>query len=252
MSILKKEITKTRIRYYFFGIRVCSFHRDTDLNLNEIYDEDFYKQQAEDSIKSAKEIIPFIKEVIDPKSVLDVGCGAGTWLKVWSDFKVDIQGVDCNTIPEDGLYISRSKIIISDLVEENLKNKLNNVDLVESLEVAEHIDEAYANKFVDLITSKADTILFSAAIPFQGGTHHVNLQPLEYWNQKFREKGFECFDILRDKLWNNDNICYWYRQNILVFAKGDGKQKLLEKGFKISKSINTYYHPIIVKDLVGS
>lgn len=227
MGIFRKEKTLTRTRYYLFGVRLCSLHVNNKLDLDEIYDEEFYKQQAEDSIKSAREIIPFVHSILEPKSVLDIGCGAGTWLNVWKEQGASIQGADGNTIPESGLYVPRSNIVVSDLVADNLQDKLDKADLVESLEVAEHIYEDKADKFIDLLCSKSDAVLFSAAIPYQGGTHHVNLQPLDYWNQKFRSRGFVCFDILRDKFWNNNNICFWYRQNILLFARGGGRTKII-------------------------
>ena len=46
--------------------------------------------------------------------------------------------------------------------------------LAQSFEVAKHLDQQYALKFVKLLTSCADIVLFSAAIPYQGGVCHIN------------------------------------------------------------------------------
>ena len=88
-----------------------------------------------------------------------------------------------------------------------------------SLEVAEHISAKNAAKFVDSLTSAAGFILFSAAIPFQGGTGHVNEQWPDYWVSLFANRGFVTLDLIRDKIWNDGQIPSWYRQNILLFVK---------------------------------
>ena len=90
--------------------------------------------------------------------------------------------------------------------------------LAQSLEVAEHLDSKYAQNFINLLTSLSDIILFSAAIPYQGGTHHINEQPPLYWANLFAKNDFVCFDILRSRFWDNPNINSWYRQNILIYT----------------------------------
>lgn len=97
-------------------------------------------------------------------------------------------------------------------------------DLAQSLEVAEHLDECYADNFVALLTSLSNIILFSAAIPHQGGTHHINCQPPAYWAKKFAQYDFECYDILRMKFWDNNAIASWYRQNSLIFIHKSKKE----------------------------
>ena len=93
-------------------------------------------------------------------------------------------------------------------------------DLAICLEVAEHIDEKRASDFLSTLTSFSDHVLFSAAIPYQGGTGHVNEQWPGYWARLFADKGYGCQDFIRKKIWNDSGIHYWYRQNILLFSKG--------------------------------
>ena len=249
MKILKIKKTNNRTRYYVCGIKVLSLRRTSDLALREIYDEEFYKAQAENSYKSAQQVLPYVRSLLKPKSVLDVGCGVGTWLKVWSELGAEIQGIDSNQIPEKSLYVPRSRIQICDLssISMSAVNKTTDrFDLVETLEVAEHLEEHVADGFVDFLCSKADAVLFSAAIPHQGGTHHVNLQPIDYWNKKFQSRGYDCFDIIREKYWEDNNIDVWYRQNMVLFAKGKSKENLISQGFNPSEKVNTYYHPEII------
>ena len=49
-------------------------------------------------------------------------------------------------------------------------------DLAISLEVAEHPPEEFAEPLVERLVTAAPFVLFSAAIPEQGGIHHVNEQ----------------------------------------------------------------------------
>ena len=69
----------------------------------------------------------------------------------------------------------------------------------------------------------SDLVLFSAAIPGQGGTNHVNEQWPEYWAAMFANNSFVCFDVLRPCLWSREKCKWWYIQNALLFAKRDTK-----------------------------
>lgn len=214
-----------------------------------IYDEMFYARQAERSYNSAKKVLKKIHTLFPYiNSVCDIGCGIGTWLKVWReiDGKIDIIGVDGNTIDEKLLYVPRDKILIKNLdniQDLTLPNK--KYDLLECLEVVEHLQKEGAQEFISYLTSLSDLILFSGAIPKQGGDNHINEQPLEYWNLFFKQMNYMCFDILREEFWNDDDISWWYRQNALVFVKKDSvpHKLLLEKNFKHTEIVNTYYHP---------
>lgn len=42
---------------------------------SQLYTNDFYDWQQEGSKRSAREIIPLVVELIQPTSVIDVGCG---------------------------------------------------------------------------------------------------------------------------------------------------------------------------------
>ncbi|MCI5968659.1 hypothetical protein [Helicobacter sp.] len=101
--------------------------------------------------------------------------------------------------------------------------------LAQSLEVAEHIDMLYAENFIDLLTSLSDIVLFSAAIPFQPGTHHINCQPPQYWADKFLARGYDCYDILRPKFWCDERIAWWYWQNSFLYVHKRVKLKGLKK-----------------------
>ncbi len=48
-----------------------------------IYNKTFYDNQEKGSLNSAKIIVPIVMDIVKPKSVIDVGCGVGTWLSVF-------------------------------------------------------------------------------------------------------------------------------------------------------------------------
>ncbi len=163
-------------------------------------------------------VIPFILSLLEVKSVLDVGCGIGTWLKVFEEHGVrDLIGVDGNHVDQKLLKISPDKFRSHDLREHlNLGRKF---DLALCLEVVEHLPESSASLVVNTLVDYSDFVLFSAAIPGQGGQHHINEQWLSFWVQQFEKFGYDMHDIVRPKFWKNENVDVWYRQNMVLFCK---------------------------------
>jgi hypothetical protein len=84
--------------------------------------------------------------------------------------------------------------------------------------VAEHLPEAAAEQFVRTLTDLAPVVLFSAAAPAQGGTGHLNEQWPSYWAAHFAARGYAAIDCLRPRIWQNDEIAWYYRQNLLLYA----------------------------------
>ena len=117
-------------------------------------------------------------------------------------------------------------------------------ELAQSLEVAEHLDHIFAANFVQLLTSLADVVLFSAAIPYQGGVCHINEQPPAYWAELFAKQGYVCLDFLRPSIWSDESVLWWYRQNLLVFVHKDRQAQLFPTLSPVS--VPAYLpHPII-------
>jgi hypothetical protein len=90
-------------------------------------------------------------------------------------------------------------------------------DLAMSLEVGEHLPAASSENLVKTLTGLSDIILFSAAIPGQEGTYHINEQYPEYWASLFSKYDYIAIDAVRHAIWNNDQIEYWYRQNTILY-----------------------------------
>lgn len=197
------------------------------------YDQDFFKNQKNGSFLSARKVVPLIIEIVHPESVVDIGCGLGTWLKVFQEYQVnDILGVDGEYIDKSKLMIAESSFLSHDLSKSlNLNDK--RFDLAISLEVAEHIRKKYAKVFIENLINLSDAIVFSAAAPRQGGTHHVNERWLQFWEQIFNDFGYELLDPFRMKIINMADVEWWYKQNIILAVKkellGDDKYRQLPK-----------------------
>jgi SAM-dependent methyltransferase len=191
------------------------------------YTTEFYDHFASGSRSSASEVIPQVLDLIGPvRSVLDVGCGIGTWLTEFADKDVrEFVGVDGSYVDLKDLLIPPERFHAHDLTTPLELGRI--FDLVCSLEVAEHIDIQYSTTFVaSLCDHASETILFSAAIPGQGGAYHVNEQWPSFWADLFAKQGFGCFDVIRPRIWHNSKVESWYRQNVLLFARGSTADRL--------------------------
>ncbi len=191
------------------------------------YDDLFFDHVDSGAIRSARAFISALFPALSPQSVLDVGCGRGGWARVWRENGVNqVVGIDGDYVDRTTLQIEAESFIVIDLVHPfNLGEVF---DLVQCLEVAEHIPESSARGLVESLCRHGDTILFSAATPGQGGTHHINEQPLEYWRALFATQGYRPFDFLRPRFEKNAQVEPWYRYNSLLYVKESAIVKLPE------------------------
>lgn len=168
--------------------------------------------------QSAEEIVPFLIKILKPKSIVDLGCGIGIWLREFEKQGVkDIFGIDGPWLKKEMLIIPKNKFINLDI---NKKISLNRkFDLAISLEVAEHLLPSSAKNIVSSLTELSDVVLFSAAVPFQGGVNHFNEQYQSYWAEKFKRRGYIPLDCIRRKFWNNKKILPHYLQNCFIYVK---------------------------------
>ncbi|MBM3491843.1 MAG: class I SAM-dependent methyltransferase [Alphaproteobacteria bacterium] len=184
------------------------------------YSSDVFEKRHANTLHSARSILSLLLDRIGPiRSAVDVGCGVGTWLSVLREAGVaDIQGVDGPWVDQNLLTIPRESFLQLDLGS-SLVRLPRRFDLALSLEVAEHLPAERADEFVCSLARLSDCVLFSAAIPFQGGLSHVNEQWQHYWVGKFDALDYDVYDLIRPRIWRDPRIPFWYKQNTLLFAR---------------------------------
>jgi hypothetical protein len=169
------------------------------------------------SIESARVIIPLVIDLVHPRSVADFGSGVGTWLRACEENGIDdVRGFDGPWVKSSFLVISPERFTVADLTRPIDAGK--RYDLALSMEVGEHLRQEQAPTFVESLCRAAPVVLFSAAIPCQGGRRHYNEQWPAYWASLFRRSGYVCVDCIRERVWNDPRVQYWYAQNTLLFV----------------------------------
>jgi hypothetical protein len=175
--------------------------------------------------RSAIALLPLVKELVHPRNVLDVGCAHGSWLVVWSELGVE----DC--VGLDGYHVDRRSLLIPPgrFQAADLSKSFNvgrRFDLVQSLEVAEHLPVGSAEEFVGCLCAHGDVVLFSAAQPGQGGVGHSNERCPSYWAGLFSAQGYVAYDCIRPYVVDDKRIDPWYRFNTVLYANAAGASRL--------------------------
>ncbi|WP_293575213.1 methyltransferase domain-containing protein [Phaeobacter sp.] len=193
--------------------------------MSHVYSNEFYDYIDTGARSSAQALIAAVQPWLGAQSVLDLGSGRGVWLSEWAKAGVeDIAGVDGDYVDRSRLAIAPSQFHPADLTQDfDLGRRF---DLAQSLEVGEHLPQAASVKLVEGLTRHADRVLFSAAVPGQGGEFHINEQPLSFWQDLFAQRGYRAFDCVRPALKTADGVEPWYRYNTVLYVNDAGRDGL--------------------------
>ena len=186
----------------------------------EPYDAAFYERYRDGSYLSAKAIAPIVLSHMAIRSVVDIGCGLGTWLRAFQEAGVpEVEGYDGDYVDRSALLIDKAQFHPVDLREDFVLFG-RRFDLAISLEVAEHLPESCAGPFIQRLAALAPAVLFSAAIPGQGGTDHLTERWQDYWRRIFLSYGFQPVDLIRPLIRGRADVEWWYQQNIILYCEG--------------------------------
>lgn len=209
--------------------------------MSYIYSNAFLSNVDKCAKISAQEFIKNIDFKFNINSVLDVGCGRGAWLKEWESNNVnDILGIDGEYVDLKQILVKENQFKYFDIQNNfDLKRKY---DLATCLEVGEHIEKIKSEVLVQNLVRHSDMILFSAALPGQGGTNHINEQDHRFWINLFEKYDYIPFDYPRLRIMNNIKIMPWYRYNLMLFVKSEKVNYLSQdiKNTQITKNYNLY------------
>lgn len=169
------------------------------------YDSSFFEGLKDESLRSAREVVTYLISLIQPLSVLGVGCGVGTWLAAFLAQHIeDIVGMDGAYVDRNQTMIPASRFVAADLKHQTDLRRQFDLDV--TLEVAEYIPAASSETFVDTLIQHGKVILFSAAFPGQRGTNHINDQWPQYWKRLFEARDYKLVNCLRRRFWDNEGI----------------------------------------------
>ena len=214
----------------------------------ERYDRQFYEARCDGSLQSARAIVPMVLHYFSVGSVVDIGCGIGTWLKVFEENGVpDILGIDGPHIDQNMLIIQKEKFLAADL-----RSQLNipgRYDLAVSLEVAEHLPEELSTAFVMRLTAAAPIVLFSAAVPGQPGIEHINAQWQDYWRTIFRDRSYVALDLVRPMIWGRQDVDYWYQQNTIIYCHDTIAAARSDLPWAFEKTSLNIVHPALYEQI---
>lgn len=178
--------------------------------------------QNEHSLEGARAAFRALFEGVTIRSLLDVGCGPGTWMRAAMDGGVpDVWGVDGLAMQASQVHVPLERILVRDLG--GAWDLGRTFDAVLCLEVAEHLPEPAAAGLIDALTRHSDRVYFSAANPWQQGQNHVHCRWPAYWQNLFNRQGYVCRDEVRWRIWDLRAVEPWYRQNLFLAVR-DPKQ----------------------------
>lgn len=184
------------------------------------YSSNYYEGIKSSSAPSARQVVRVVMDLVRPQSIVDVGCGSGAWTRAFKEAGVPkVLGIDGFYVKDEQLLIDPREFKRADLAQP--LQLAESFDLAISLEVAEHLPSSRAASFVADLARLSPVIMFSAAVPGQGGTHHINEQWPSYWAAHFSKLDYVWFDVIRPKIWSNPEVKWWFRQNILMFVRKD-------------------------------
>ena len=198
-------------RYDKIFRQLNSLYRQGWYEVNEIS----YQQIESEEGPFAERLAQWIATELTPATVLDIGCGPGTYVRALRAQDIEATGIDT-----DERVLGQEH-----LQQQSLFDLDQQAELVLCLEVAEHIPGENNDAIAESIAASlltGGTLIWSAAHPGQGGVGHVNCQTKQYWEDLITAAGLQRDTTMEECLLSYIKNGYhmgWFLQNAMVFRR---------------------------------
>jgi SAM-dependent methyltransferase len=168
-------------------------------------------------------MVEMIIDEFAPENVIDVGCGTGALLVALRARGVTVLGLEYSRSAIDICGRRGLDVRLHDIEAMPDIGDLGRFDVAICTEVAEHVKPGFADDLVGQLVTLSDQIVFTAAIPGQGGgVDHVNEQPNSYWIQKFAKRRYVCLEertTIRRRQLLEAGVARFYANNLMLFER---------------------------------
>jgi SAM-dependent methyltransferase len=185
-----------------------------------------------------------MRDRFEPRSVLDVGCGLGAYLRIFRNSGAEVFGVDGADYSSHH-FIDQDEYAALDMDHCPLLLD-RSFDVTLCVEVLEHLEEAPALSLVDAMAAQTKrAILFSAAQLDQPGYAHKTLREPEFWLRRFEDAGW-AVDVPGSMAARVLSTLHWFRRNLFVLlpksqACSENRHKLLQMGKHFDRNGGSYW-----------
>lgn len=196
--------------------------------MSNVYGERYFKSPIFDYDYGA--IADAIIDQYHPASVIEFGCGNGELTRALSNRGIFVTALDGYSNPDffgatgiqfKNVDLNKPEAVISLLGTAKF-------DLAICMEVAEHLTPNVSFDLIKSLTTVSDVVVFSAAVPGQGGDGHVNCRNRTEWHEFFLSQGFVIADTIRERIRNNTQVGLWYRLNTIDYYKKKAEMDIPE------------------------
>jgi cyclopropane fatty-acyl-phospholipid synthase-like methyltransferase len=185
-----------------------------------LYNEEFFEWHVKHAREYSIKTMDWYIQKYKPMSVVDFGCGIGSYLESAFNHNLSIKGFDISEVAQK--YTPEKLWKYIDYYDCTIPMYRTLCDTVLSFETAEHISPEGTKQFVkNLAMFTGKHLLFTAAPPGQEGTGHINLRPKEFWIDQFSKELTFDGELTKDistnwrRLGAPDYIC----NNLITFHR---------------------------------
>ena len=197
---------------------------DDKINNPQKYSKRYFKRHLVQYKKWENNIGEYIVKILKAKSIIDFGCGVGSFLEGAYNYNCKkILGIELN-LPAAKKYIPKN--ILPFIIQKDITSPIElneKFDFGISFEVAEHIDPEKSKNFINNLTNYSNKyIILTAAPPGQGGTNHINLRKKIFWMNLIQKRGFKYEKKLVEqckKDWEKFETPEYILKNLMIFKR---------------------------------